>query len=148
MPMRIPREKTRPVSSNANAGADPIIAFPKENGPAAEATSRPGELASLMNSDGPGDWLDRLQELETEVLKMEWKRLYRCLPPSGLSRDLLIRAVAFKLQERLHGGLSKTTKKKLLSLAADIGNAGQERAAAISLRAGARLIRDWQGMSH
>jgi hypothetical protein len=92
--------------------------------------------------------LTGLEGLDTNALKTEWRRLYRSLPPLGLSRDLLIRAIAFKLQEHLHGGLSRAVKRRLESFAADIDSGGRERAPAISLRAGARLIREWQGKSH
>ena len=93
--------------------------------------------------------LNELPHLDTGSLKAEWKRLYRSLPPAGLSRDLLIRAVAFKVQERAHGSLSKAVTSRLRSLRGttgmDDGPAGQ---ATISLKPGARLIREWQGTSH
>lgn len=96
------------------------------------------------DAGGLAERLRNLEGLSSNALKAEWKRLYRSLPPGGMSRDLLIRAVAFKLQERLHGGLNRAIKNKLLSLGIGSG----ERAPAISLRAGARLIREWQNKSH
>ena len=46
-------------------------------------------------------------------LRNEWRRRHRMAPPMRLSRDLLIRAIAYKLQERAYGGLSKTVARKL-----------------------------------
>jgi hypothetical protein len=93
--------------------------------------------------------LDALTGLETAKLRAEWRRLYRSLPPKGLSRDLLIRAVAYKLQERAFGGLSKTTLRKLQALAKTLDTEG-ERALAprVSLRCGAKLVREWGGETH
>ena len=38
-------------------------------------------------------------------LRGEWRRLHRAPPPMRLSRDLLMRAITYKLQERPLGGL-------------------------------------------
>lgn len=105
-------------------------------------------LENLSTGISLAERLAGLEGLSSDALKAEWKRLYRSLPPLGLSRDLLIRAIAFKLQERLHGGLSRAVKRRIESLAAGIDTGSREKAPAISLRAGARLIRDWQGKSH
>jgi hypothetical protein len=43
-------------------------------------------------------------------------RLYRATPPTRLSRDLLIRGVAYKVQEQAYGGLSLGIKRRLHSL--------------------------------
>jgi hypothetical protein len=45
-----------------------------------------------------------LSGLATDRLRIEWRRLYRTEPPPRLSRDLLLRAVAYKIHERAHGG--------------------------------------------
>jgi Protein of unknown function (DUF2924) len=50
--------------------------------------------------------LARLSELTIFELRGEWRRLHRMLPPMRLSRDLLIRGITYKLQERAYGGLS------------------------------------------
>ena len=36
-----------------------------------------------------------------------------CPPPRRLSRDLLMRGIAYKLQEQVHGGLSKAARRRL-----------------------------------
>ena len=50
-------------------------------------------------------------------LRDNWQRLYRSHPPKKLSRDLLELGVAWKLQERVLGGLSAATKRQLDELA-------------------------------
>ena len=49
-------------------------------------------------------------------LRREWRRLYRSEPPR-ISRDLLIRGIGYRLQEIQHGGLGKSTRRKLKTLA-------------------------------
>src|SRR5271166_6579550 len=57
--------------------------------------------------------LARLSELTIFELREEWRRLHRLPPPMRLSRDLLIRWITYKLQERACGGLSKGVARKL-----------------------------------
>src|SRR5271166_1141772 len=44
--------------------------------------------------------------------RQEWRRLYRAEPPR-LSRDLMMRAIAYRIQEIAFGGLSKATLRRL-----------------------------------
>ena len=50
--------------------------------------------------------LARLSALTIFELRGEWRRFHRMPPPMRLSRDLLIRGITYKLQERAYGGLS------------------------------------------
>ena len=70
-----------------------------------------------------------LEALTTADLQIEWRRLYRAMPPTRLSRDLLIRGVAYRLQEQAHGGLSLGTKRRLRSLAEGADQRGRVAAA-------------------
>ena len=92
--------------------------------------------------------LEALCHLSPDELRKEWRRLYRSQPPR-LSRDLLIRAIAYRVQELCYGGLSKTTRRELAALietrgsSAKIAKEGAER-----IRVGARLVREWSGRTH
>ena len=57
-----------------------------------------------------------LEALTTADLRIEWSRLYRATPPTRLSRNLLIRGVAYRVQEHAHGGLSLSAQRMLRSL--------------------------------
>ena len=57
--------------------------------------------------------LAALSEMDAPALRAEWRRLYRSHPPKLLRRDLLQLGVAWKLQERVLGGLSAATKRQL-----------------------------------
>jgi hypothetical protein len=115
--------------------------------------SRHDVLASPPASDrAPGsDVADRLAQLETldlSAMRLEWRRLYRAEPPR-LSRDLMMRALAYRIQEIALGGLSKATLRRLASLAADFESDGRiATPAQPRIKPGARLVREWHGRTH
>lgn len=89
-----------------------------------------------------------LNELTAKQLRDEWRRLYRGQPPR-LSRDLLIRTIAYRIQELAHGGLSKATQRKLAALTKELKVKGSVVVTPdLSLRLGTRLVREWRGRTH
>ena len=88
--------------------------------------------------------LARLSASTIFELRGEWRRLHRAAPPMRLSRDLLMRGITYKLQERPLGGLSKSILRKLERLSLDV----KTSAPPISLKAGTRLVREWRGVTH
>jgi hypothetical protein len=90
-----------------------------------------------------------LSELGSRELQGLWRRLYRTEPPMGLSRDLRIRAIAYRMQERVHGGLSQPVKRKLRLLARQLeGEGGGALDPGIALKPGTRLVREWGDRTH
>jgi len=84
-----------------------------------------------------------------DQLAIEWRRLYRRPPPVGLSRDLLIRAIAYRIQERALGGLPQATKQRLRTLARRLETEGSAAVKTVRpLQSGARLVRTWHGRTH
>ena len=63
--------------------------------------------------------LARLSAATIFELRGEWRRLHRAPPPMRLSRDLVMRGIAYNLQERPLGGLSKSIIRKLERLNLD-----------------------------
>jgi hypothetical protein len=93
--------------------------------------------------------LARFLELTIFELRGEWRRLHRMPPPMRLSRDLLVRGITYKLQERAYGGLSTATARKLEHASADPQSRGAAKPVQpISLRPGTRLVREWRGVTH
>jgi hypothetical protein len=89
-----------------------------------------------------------LNELTAQQLRDEWRRLYRGQPPR-LSRDLLIRTIAYRMQELVYGGLSKATQRKLAALTRDLKAKGSIVITPdMSVRLGTRLVREWRGKTH
>ena len=58
-----------------------------------------------------------LVDRSTKDLRVAWRELHRTGPPQGLSRDLLIRALAHRLQEQAHGRTSRAQRRRLQRLA-------------------------------
>jgi hypothetical protein len=102
----------------------------------------PKELSSLSGQ------LTALGDASSDELRCEWRRLYRGEPP-WISRDLLILGIGYRLQELEHGGLSKSTRRKLQILAKTFRTSGRLGPSPdISLKPGARLVREWRGGTH
>lgn len=98
--------------------------------------------------------LAALPGLSTVELRAEWRRLFRASPPL-LSRDLLVRALAYRTQELAYGGLTKVTQRRLRALAEMAVNADPLCSDAsapaprpVTLSPGARLVREWGGRTH
>ena len=92
--------------------------------------------------------LEALPALSPAELRSEWRRLYRSQPPR-LSRDLLIRAIAYRIQELRYGGLSKSIRRRLAALVTAPQSEGEKAPeTAQKVRAGARLVREWNGRTH
>jgi hypothetical protein len=83
------------------------------------------------------------------ALRAEWRRLYRSEPPKSVSRDLLELGIAWKLQEKALGGMSAALKRRTTDLAKTMETRGDlARARAVTLKPGARLMREWRGETH
>ena len=90
-----------------------------------------------------------LDALTTADLRIEWRRLYRVTPPTRLSRDLLIRGVAYRVQERAHGGLSLTIKRRLRTLSEGSDqSSGLTATPTVTLKPGTKLVREWHQHAH
>jgi len=145
--------KGRPSASPA--ACTRVEAFSSTAGQPPYAGSEPRQdlLDSSQASDrAPGsdvaDRLARLQSLDLSAMRQDWRRLYRA-EPLRLSRDLMMRVLAYRIQEIAFGGLSKTTLRRLAALAAEFESDGRIAAQAQPrIKPGARLIREWHGRTH
>ena len=78
-----------------------------------------------------------------------WRMLHSTPPPKGISRALLIRAIAYAMQAKRCGGLKPTVIRRLRK-AVD-GSLPEERreiGTKPRLKPGARLVREWNGVTH
>jgi hypothetical protein len=92
--------------------------------------------------------LDRIRLLNLEQLRSEWRRLYHSNAPK-ISRDLLVLALSYRLQEIEHGGLGKSTRRKLQTMSKALRRTGRVGPMpSLSLKPGARLVREWRGCTH
>jgi hypothetical protein len=88
--------------------------------------------------------IERLSGLSLRDLRTAWAAEFRRDPPKGLWRDLLLRTLAWRLQEKAFGGHDKATLKLLETY--DHKRAGDPRCR--RLKAGTVLIRDFGGSRH
>jgi len=113
--------------------------------------ARDAATAVTANPTGQHELSQRiavLNEITAQQLRNEWRRLYRGQPPR-LSRDLLIRTIAYRMQELAYGGLSKATQRKLDALTRELKGKGSIVVTpGMSLKPGARLVREWRGRTH
>ncbi|MFZ0677165.1 MAG: DUF2924 domain-containing protein [Candidatus Binatus sp.] len=63
--------------------------------------------------------LARLKSCSIIELKQQRQALYHFEPPHRVSRELLTRAVAYRIQEQVYGGLKPANRRVLLRLAND-----------------------------
>ena len=96
--------------------------------------------------------LAKLPGLSTADLRAEWRRLFRQTPPL-VSRDLLVRALAYRVQELAHGGLTRSMQRRLRTLATAATDPAPDDASApahklVKLSPGARLVREWGGRTY
>ena len=61
--------------------------------------------------------IDRIRSLQIDALRRQWRLMFGRVPPAGLSKDLLGRMIAARLQERTFGGLDRDSLRFLESLA-------------------------------
>jgi hypothetical protein len=93
--------------------------------------------------------LSRLPELDLSKLRQHWRALYKADASPHLSRELLLRAVAYRMQEVDLGGLCPQRQRQLRQVAQQLKQTGvaytRPRA---ELKAGTRLVREWQGRTY
>ena len=93
--------------------------------------------------------LSRLPKLDIRELREEWRVLYKADVSPHLSRELLIRAVAYRMQELALGGLRPESQRQLRQIAMELKQTGEAaKRFRPQLKPGTRLIREWQGRTH
>lgn len=94
-------------------------------------TMRAADLAAALQA---------LPSLDRAALIERWTAFYGKPPPARTSQALLVRAVAYKIQEQVFGGLKASTRRRL---------DGQTPAVVPrEARPGTMLLREWHGVTH
>ena len=115
--------------------------MPIENQTAATASPTVPNAVSPQLAD--------LSKLSISRLKTVWRRLYQVPVPEGMSRVLLIRFIARRIQEQAVGGLGKSTLRRLETLARSYRQPDSKaHGSAPSLKPGTKLVREWGGATH
>jgi Protein of unknown function (DUF2924) len=86
--------------------------------------------------------ITRLRSLALDALRRRWRAVFGRTPPVALSKDLLGRMIAWRMQERVFGGLDRESLRFLDGLARHGGSPRRH------LKPGTVLVRDYQGQRH
>ena len=92
--------------------------------------------------------LAALGDFPPNELKERWSDLYGFACPPGMSRNILVRAIAYRVQERAFGGLNPSTRRHFDRAAADLAAGRTPAPLAPKIKPGTRLLREWQGKVH
>ncbi len=104
---------------------------------------------AARHKDASREALSRLPKLDIRELREEWCRLYKAGASPHLSRELLIRAVAYRMQEVALGGLRSEPQRQLRQIAMELKEGGAARIRLRpQLKPGTRLMREWQGRTY
>ena len=91
----------------------------------------------------------RLPKLGLGELRQQWCVLYKAEASPYLSRELLVRAVAFRMQEVALGGLCPWRQRQLRQIAQHFKQTGAvDTPPRPELKPGSRLVREWQGRTY
>ena len=90
-----------------------------------------------------------LERLDRPGLGRKWREIFDAPPPSRASREMMLRAIAYRVQEHAFGGLSRFARRRLAKIAAHLER-GRDITVARrpQIKPGTMLIRDWNGQRH
>ena len=132
----------------------PPIHDPSARQHSGEPSPVPGRGGTRTNRPGNADvaqvnrQIAELADRSTHELRLAWRQLHRAGPPQGLSRDLLIRALANQLQDWIHGRASGALRRRLQTLAGEFDRGGTSFDPGVVLKTGTILMRQWRGHAH
>ena len=93
--------------------------------------------------------LKTLPGMSKTALCEKWLELFNKTAPKRLRRELMVRILAYKIQENAFGGLSTTTRRRLkqISISLENGN-GELQMERRLIKPGTRLIREWRDKTY
>jgi DUF2924 family protein len=88
--------------------------------------------------------VNQIRSLGIDDLRQRWRTMFGSVPPKGLTKDILGRMIAYRVQEEAFGGLNRDLVKLLDRLArGEKPNEVNRR-----LKPGTVLVREYQGERH
>ncbi len=101
-----------------------------------------------VDGGGLASELAGLPNLDRAALVARWHNLYGTEPPHRISQQLLVQAIAYRLQEQEMGGLKPSIRRFLAKAEEDVSNRQQISAPPPVIKPGTRLLREWHGITH
>lgn len=87
--------------------------------------------------------IELIRAMNKDQLRIRWKKLFKKEVPKALTKDLLARMIAYRIQEQAFGGLDRKTEKILESYAH-----GKPTDASRYFKTGTVVVREYQGIRH
>ena len=88
--------------------------------------------------------VEQIRTLDIEALRKRWRIMFGANPPDGLTKDIIGRMIAYRIQEQAFGGLDRETTKMLDRLRGGEKPVEPGR----RLKPGTVLIREYRGERH
>ena len=102
-------------------------------------------MSPVIHAAACQEALARLPKLDRDELRQQWRALYQAEASPHLSRELLVRAVAYRMQELALGGLRAAPQRQLRQFAQQLkANAEVRIRPGPELKPGTRLLREWR----
>ena len=104
--------------------------------------------APVLDRDALTAEIAGLSKASIKDLRERWKAMHGKASSQEIGRSFLIRAIAYRLQEKAFGGLKPSAQRVLDRIGAGRCEAALEPVAKRRASAGTVLIREWRGVRH
>jgi Protein of unknown function (DUF2924) len=105
--------------------------------------------APVLDRDALTAEIMGLSKASIEDLRESWKTLYGKEPSGHIGRSFLIRAIAYRLQEKTFGGLKPSTRRLLARVAEETAAGRSPKSPSVrKAETGTILVREWHGAAH
>jgi len=95
------------------------------------------------------DELDRLATMPIAQLRVRYRQVFRTDPPKAFGPDLLRRSIAYRIQEKAYGGLSRPAQRLLdQMMKAFAAKPNGKIVLPRRIKPGSVLVREWKGKCH
>jgi hypothetical protein len=93
--------------------------------------------------------LDRLPVTPIAQLRVRYREVFRTEPPKAFGPDLLRRSIAYRIQEKAYGGLSRSAQRLFdQMMKAYAAKPNGKLVLPRRIKPGSVLVREWKGKSH
>jgi hypothetical protein len=93
--------------------------------------------------------LKTLPKMGKTALCKRWQELFNSAAPKHLRKEIMVRILAYRIQENAFGGLNTATRRRLTQIAISLeGGNTNLKVSQRPIKPGTRLIRQWQGKTH
>ena len=92
--------------------------------------------------------IEHLLEFDEATLRRRWAMLFKADPSPNFGRLLMVRSIAYRLQEKTLGGLKKSAERLLDQISDSPTEDALKRLPKTRASAGTVLIRQWRGVRH